>query len=57
MKVRNKIIFEVFIALTVLSFYWYAFVTLKEVSIPQEDIIAAYTYALQSYYKLNFLPL
>jgi len=44
MKVRNKIIFGVFISLTVLSFYWYAFVALKEVSIPQKDIIAAYTY-------------
>lgn len=41
---RNKIIFGVLISLTVLSFYWYAFVALKEVSIPQEDIIAAYTY-------------
>lgn len=44
MKVRNKIIFGVLISLTVLSFYWYAFVALKEFSIPQEDIIDAYTY-------------
>tara|TARA_B100001059_G_C17718919_1_gene519546 strand:+ start:8 stop:934 length:927 start_codon:yes stop_codon:yes gene_type:complete len=43
-KVRNKIIFGVLISLTVLSFYWYAFVALKEFSIPQEDIIDAYTY-------------
>jgi len=42
--VRNKIIFGVLISLTVLSFYWYAFVALKEFSIPQEDIIDAYTY-------------
>lgn len=41
---RNKIIFGVLISLTVLSFYWYAFVALKEFSIPQEDIIDAYTY-------------
>ncbi|MDG2118886.1 MAG: alpha/beta fold hydrolase [Gammaproteobacteria bacterium] len=41
---RNKIIFGVLISLTVLSLYWYAFVALKEFSIPQEDIIDAYTY-------------